>query len=114
MDIHKKFHEFVEYLNSLKLRDADLYQQYAMMKNAIKVLDERVEELSEMIVGEMETTGVVKQTFDFGTFTQSERKTWKYTEQVETLNQKLKETKKKEEESGVATFETKKSLLFRG
>lgn len=114
MDIHKKFHEFIEYLNSLKLRDADLYEQYAMMKNAIKVLDERVEELSEMIIGEMETTGVTKQTFPYGTFTQSERKTWKYTEQVELLNAKLKETKKKEEENETATFEIKKSLLFRG
>ena len=114
MDTHKKFKEFLDYLISLKLRDADLYEQYAMMKNATKVLDERIEELSEMIIGEMETIGVVKQVFDYGTFTQSERKTWKYSEQVELLNAKLKETKKKEEENETATFEIKKSLLFRG
>ena len=106
--IHTKFKEFIDYLDSLNLNDGDLYEQYAMMKNATKVLDERTEELQGMIVEEMERIGVDKQTFPYGTFSATSRKNWKYTENVENKLLEIKSLKKKEEESGVATFEIKK------
>ena len=114
MEIHKQFKEFIDYLNSLSLKDKDLYEQYAMMKSASGVLDERMSELAGMIIGEMELSGVEKQTFPYGTFSQTERKTWKYSEDIENKNTALKEAKKLEENSGEATYEIKKSLLFRG
>lgn len=114
MEIHDEFKKFLDYLNSLTLKDRDLYEQYAMMKNAIKVLDERVEELQGMIVGEMQEMKLEKQQFEYGTFTVTNRKTFKYSELVKEEEQKVKALKKSEEESGVATFEEKQGLLFRG
>ena len=113
--IHKKFKAFIDYLNSLTLKDRDLYEQYAMMKNAASVLDERIKELSEMIVGEMsETIGVEKQTFKYGTFSLTHRKSYTYSDKVKEKEEQLKALKKKEEESGKAKVEIKTGLLFRG
>lgn len=114
MDIHEKFHEFVSYLNSLKLRDRDLYEQYAMMKNASSILDERTSELQSMILEEMKELGVEKQQFPYGGFTVTSRKTFTYTPAVKEKEQEVKDLKKKEEEDGVATFEIKNGLLFKG
>lgn len=114
MNIHNKFSEFVDYLNTLELKESDLYEQYAMMKNATKVLDERIEELQTLITEEMERMKLEKQQFAYGTFTITNRKTFKYSEVVKEKEVEVKALKKQEEESGVATFEEKKGLLFRG
>jgi len=114
MELHDKFKEFLDYLNSLKLRDRDLYEQYAMMKNAIKVLDERTEELQAMILEEMDALKVEKQKFAYGTFSITSRKSFKYSDLVKVKDAEVKALKKVEEEDGTATFEEKKSLLFRG
>lgn len=111
--IHTKFKDFIDYLSSLTLKDRDLYEQYAMMKNASKVLDERTTELQEMILEEMNRIGVEKQKFEYGSFSITERKTWKYTDDVKQKETEFKEAKKSEEESGTATCEIKKGLLFR-
>ncbi len=117
MEIHTKFKEFIDYLNSLQLKDRDLYEQYAMMKNATKVLDERVKELQGMIADVMLDLGVDKQEFDYGTFSIATRKTYRYSQALEQrenqLNEELENDKQKERESGVATCEEKKGLLFR-
>lgn len=112
-ETHQKLRDFVEYLNSLDLNQSDLYEQYMAMKNAQKVLDERIEEIQGLITSEMESLGVQKQTFPYGTFSLTERKTWKYTEAIEKLSETLKTAKKSQEESGEANFEIKKSLTFR-
>lgn len=113
-NINTKFVEFIDYLNSLDLKDADLYEQYSMMKNATKVLDERIDELQGMIFDEMKRLKVEKQVFEFGQFIITQRKTFSYTENVEKLNNSLKELKKKEEQEGIAKLEIKENVMFKG
>lgn len=113
METSEKFKEFIDYLNSLTLKDKDLYAQYYMMKSASKILDERTDELQSMILEEMNALGVEKQKFEYGSFTVTERKSWKYSDDVKEKELTFKEAKKKEEEDGIATCEIKKGLLFR-
>lgn len=108
-----KFRDFYKGLSEFACNGTDLYQQYAMMKIATKMMEERIDELNEYIVDEMKDKELEKQQFEFGSFSLSTRKTYKYTEAVNSLADKLKAQKKAEEESGEATLEEKKSLLFK-
>lgn len=107
------FRNYIDTLNGMELKDKDLYTQYAMMKNAYKILSDRIDELSEIIVEEMRREGSIKKEFDYGKFSLSKRTKWTYSEEVEKLNISLKETKKKEEDEGIATREETEYLNFR-
>lgn len=107
------FRGYIETLNSMELKDKDLYTQYAMMKNAYKILADRIDELSEIIVEEMKREGSIKKEFDYGKFSLTKRAKWTYSEEVEKLNTSLKETKKKEEDEGIAVKEETEYLNFR-
>lgn len=125
MEIQKFFSEYIQQLNKLNLKDNDLYVQYASMKNAVKVLEERIEELNGMIKEEMEKTlGVEKQKFPFGTFTIGKKSVYKFSENIKKLEEEFKtkvdelkkpieEEKQKEIEEGIAIEEIKTNLIFR-
>lgn len=125
MEIQKFFSEYVEQLNKLNLKDNDLYVQYASMKNAVKVLEERIDELNGMIKEEMEVTlGVEKQKFAFGTFSIGKKSTYRFSDTIKKLEDELKikvdelkkpieEEKSKEIEKGIAVEEIKTNLIFR-
>lgn len=108
-----KIKEFVDYLNEKELKDRDLYIQYAEMKNAQKILDERIDEINQIILEQMVEQGEEKKVFDFGGFTVGKRATWKYTEAVKEIEDKVKEVKKEEQEKGLATKEEKPYLIFK-
>ena len=94
MDL-KDLNDFIKKLNEMDLKDRDLYQQYSVMKNASKVIDTRIEEISQYILDEMNRIGEIKKEFDFGKFTIVPKKTYKYTDAVEIAAKQLKELKKK-------------------
>lgn len=113
MTEQNKFIDYINSLNDMELKDKGLYQQYSMMKAAAKVLDERVDEINQLIVEEMERLGVERQTFEYGVFSLTSRKKWKYSPDILSKEREVKELKKREEDEGKATFEETKSLLFR-
>lgn len=49
-EINKKGAEYIDFLNSFTLKDADLYAQYASMKGVLSAVEERCKELNELIV----------------------------------------------------------------
>lgn len=104
---------FIDKLDTMDLKDRDLHQQYAILKSATKKIDERVDEIGGIILGEMKVLGEIKKEFDFGKFTVVKKTSYKYSENVDTLATGLKELKKKEEEEGIANKEEKEYLLFK-
>lgn len=107
------FNKFIDSLNSMNLNDSDLYEQYSIMKNSAKVLAERIDEISDMILEEMNRIGVDKQKFEYGTFTRATRTKYIYSDAVKSKEQEVKELKKEEESSGVAKVEETQYLSFR-
>lgn len=113
MDKQLIFKNYIDGLNSMELKDKDLYQQYAMMKSAKSVLEERIEELNKIIFEEMQKTGERKKTFDYGGFTIVPKEKWSYSDAVKSKENEVKELKKKEQDEGVANMETSEYLLFK-
>lgn len=88
------------------------FQTYADLKNKIKELSQQAEIIEGEILQEITEAGVEKVESGFGTFSLMKRKTWKYSEDIKTLEEGMKKNKKMEEENGTATFEEKTSLRF--
>jgi hypothetical protein len=108
-----KIKEFLDYLNEKELKDVDLYTQYAEMKNAHRVLGERMEEINSIILEEMLARSENQKKFDFGNFTVVKKPVWKYSDVVKGIETTLKEIKAKEQKEGVAVKEESNYLLFK-
>lgn len=91
----------------------ELFQRYAEIKSQTKVLEAEAEVINEKIVAEMEAEKADKVESDYGQFYFTTRKAYKYSPSVDEIATKLKETKKAEEESGVAVATESKSLTFK-
>ena len=89
------------------------YKNYADVKNQIKELENKAKEIEVIILDEMKSQEIDSVKSDFGTFSLTKRKTWKYTDEVLKLSDVVKQQKEKEETEGIATFEEKVGLLFR-
>lgn len=91
----------------------ELFKEYSEIKNSIKELELRADNVSKLITDEMNEAKADKIESDYGSFYFTTRKSWKYSENVDKLTGELKELKKDEEVKGVATFEENKSLTFK-
>ena len=89
------------------------YKLYAELEQQKKDIEEKQKKIKEEIVSEMIEQQADTIKADFGTFSLTKRKTWKYSDTVEKLNEQVKTQKKLEEENGTATFEENQSLMFR-
>lgn len=101
--MNENFIKFLGDIKSMNITGKELYQQYYLCKNAIRVLEEHSSELNQLILDEMNELGVEKQEFDFGKFTKAGRTKWEYSPQVFQAEKNVKELKNKEQEEGVAT-----------
>lgn len=94
----------------------EIFEQYASIKNQIKVLKEQEDELNKQVLAEMEANGIVKANSDFGTFSVVSRKTYKFSGEAEKLIQKYKECINGVEitakEKGMAEEQISNSLRF--
>lgn len=81
------------------------FAKYASLKTQEKEIKEGLSSLSILIMDEMGDLDKVKAT-DIGTFTIASRKNWTYSDSVQSTEKELKETKKEEEKTGAATFES--------
>jgi hypothetical protein len=83
----------------------DVLRSYAELKEAEKKIAASLEEIKPRIKEHLAKEGVDKLPTTVGTFTLSERATWKYSEAVDKLKQK-------EEATGVAKKVVSTSLIF--
>lgn len=111
--MQETFVQFLSELTSIGMKDAQLYEQVKITKNAITVLQERYDELSAILLEDLKEKGLSKVETEYGKFTVAERAKWIYSPSIEVLNNNLKDAKKKEEEDGIATKEIINYLLVK-
>lgn len=90
----------------------NLYAEYAIVKERIKILTNQAEGISSRILEELRESGESTKQTSVGKFTVCKRKSWVYPQSIVELDEKLKEEKAKAESTGEATYEEKDSLLF--
>lgn len=88
-------------------------KKYEAIKLQIKALESELKVLEPEVVSALESIEEDQIETDNGKFYFTKRKTWTYSPAVKELESKVKETKKTEEETGVATATESKSLTYR-
>ncbi len=79
-----------------------MFLEYAETKEAIADLELKLEELKPQLIDLIpDDTKIDAGT---GVFTRGYRKVWRYTQATKELEAQLKETKKEEEQTGIASF----------
>lgn len=92
----------------------EILTEYADIKNKIKDLEQKAEELSTTIQAQMAENGVDKVDADgLGTFTVAKCKAWKFSDEVIRMAEDLSNLKKTEQADGTATFEEDPYLVFK-
>lgn len=93
--------------------DEKILGQYAELKNQIKKLTEQAKAIEPEVVAQLEGAGVDQiNSKTLGTFSLQARKYWKYSPEVDELENKVEALKSAEELNGKATAEVRKSLRF--
>jgi len=78
------------------------YQRYVEIKEAKKLLELEEDLIKKEILHDLEVAPEGKIANEFGKFNRSTRKTYKYSEKVDELNEMIKMRKVDEEEQGIA------------
>ena len=78
------------------------YEQYADIKRKMKALEEEEAILKSLLLKDLEANNADKIAFEFGKFTRSTRTSYKYSDKVLTLQEKVKLAQLREEEKGIA------------
>ena len=87
-------------------------KEYVELESQIKELEARKTTLRGSILTSLQENKLEKIESEYGKFTVVNKTTWKYSEVVEKLTEKLKITKAKEEKKGVAKASVSQYLLF--
>lgn len=91
----------------------NVYRRYAEIVELQKQLEDEQQELKDQIIGFMMDKDVRQIDTVAGRFTLAERAQWKYTNNIDLLNEQLKKQKKWEEEHGEAKASTLRYLTFK-
>lgn len=91
-----------------------LLEEYRDLKNTIKVAEEKLKELSPLVVENMRTEGAAKIKLADGTgvFSIFPRKTWKYSPVVTDMELEVKKIKADEQAKGIAVASEIDVLTF--
>lgn len=89
-----------------------LSKKYAKLSAQIKALEAEQKLLKLTIMESMEQEGLEKVLTDIGSFTRAHKTSWKYSDAVAKMNEKLKMAQLKEQQKGVAKKSETEYLLF--
>ena len=89
-----------------------LLKEYVKLEEKFKALETEKKELRTKIVEDMTKAKMEKIETDFGSFTICQKASWKYTEAVEKIEDRLKIARIKEQEKGLAKRSVTEYLLF--
>lgn len=89
-----------------------LYKEYVKIEAKYIELSAKRDLLRSEILEAMKKENIDKDATQYGTFSRAYRASWQYTDAVKMLEDKVKITKKKEEESGKATKVESEYLRF--
>jgi len=91
----------------------EIYKQYAELKLQAELLDEQMKSVKEQIMSDMRSRLVSSEKHDYGSFTIASRKTYKYSKNVELMEESVKIAKIEEVERGIADVEEINYLTFK-
>jgi hypothetical protein len=89
----------------------EVFEEYAQVKGQIKELTATAKDLQKKVEQEMAKEDVDKVESDFGLFFYATRRKYMYSDKVKEAETKLRELKKKEEET--ADFTETRSITFK-
>jgi len=91
----------------------DTLNEYAKIKGEIKLLEAKADELNPLVFEVMQASEAEEITLEnVGKFSLGSRRTWKYSQGVQDLEQSLKSEKKIEEQTGKADYSEKHYVLL--
>lgn len=91
----------------------ELLSKYVKLEEKFKSLEEEKKLLREEIVEDFKKNKLEKVESDWGSFTICEKKSWKYSDKIKSLEDKVKIAKDKEQKKGIAEMSTSEYLLFK-
>lgn len=90
-----------------------LAQQLSDVAEQKEQLSLKEETIKALLLTEMASEGKVKESFDFGSITVASRKTYKYSEAIIKLEEKIKIKKDDEVKQGIAETKVTEFITFR-
>lgn len=90
-----------------------LINEYITLKLEITEREARAESIKPQIIEEMQKEEADQLDHASGTLLLQSRRTWTYPEDIQVVEQELKENKKKSEQIGEATYIEKPVLVFK-
>ena len=91
----------------------ELYQKYSELRAQLSVLQDRENLLKKLILQDMEDRKVKSDPTVFGRFTIGEKKNYKYSNKIQTMEDNLKLAQFKEREQGKAKVKITKYLTYK-
>jgi hypothetical protein len=95
------------------MQNDELLRKYVMLELSFKALEEQKKALREEIVEDFKKKGLEKVNSEFGSFTICNKTSWKYSESIKSLENKVKIAKDKEQKKGIAKVTISEYLLFK-
>lgn len=86
----------------------NIYERYTEIKKTKKLLEEEERALADQIIEKLDD----KERFSFGTFTKATKRSYKYSDKVNTLKEEVKMAEIDEREQGIAKVVESHYLLF--
>jgi hypothetical protein len=91
-----------------------MYEEYALLKQQIKILEDKATAMLPSIIADMQSRDVKKESHSLGNFSLSTTKKWIYPEALVIAKDKLDAKFEKAKSTGEATFEETPRLTFTG
>jgi hypothetical protein len=88
------------------------YKDYAELTRQIKELEDKQLFLKNIIMNDLEANKLFKLQTDFGTFSRVVAAKYRFSDNVKSLEDSVKELKEKEKHEGIAKYEETISLRF--
>lgn len=89
-----------------------LLRKYQDIRFKREQLEKEENEIKDQVVKYMQLEGISKEETTWGTFTIASRTSYKYSDKVKALEEKVKLAKVKEEQKGTATPSTTEYLVY--
>lgn len=89
-----------------------MFKEYAKLDAQIKELEGKKEVMRLEIIKSLDKNEVTCEVTKYGTFTKANRTSYKYSDKVAALAEKVKLAKIREEEKGIATASVTNYLVF--
>jgi hypothetical protein len=91
----------------------ELLGSYAILEEKLKLLEQEKQDLRIRILEDLKKNNLDKIESGFGSFTVAKKTSWRYSDKISSLEDKVKIAKDKEQKKGIAESIISEYLLFK-